>query len=75
MHICTNCKKEMTCTRTGVLVLYGHTHGYMGDEFGCQNCGTRVISLNALSFAANYAVIDAKEADNRLLRMGEIGNG
>lgn len=43
MQICFNCKKEMTCIKSGMKVIYsGGYHVYFGDLFGCS-CGNKTV--------------------------------
>lgn len=45
MIVCVECKKEMTCTKTGIGVNFGNGHVYAGDKYGCK-CGREIISTN-----------------------------
>ena len=46
MNICSNCKVEMTCIKTGRVVRYNGTHAYSGDEFKCNKCGSKIVICN-----------------------------
>ena len=39
----------MQCVKTGVVVLFGDSHAYPGDEFKCPSCGAWVIVTNPSS--------------------------
>lgn len=41
MKVCTNCKQEMRCTKTGAAVRFGNDV-YRGDRFECS-CGSSII--------------------------------
>ena len=69
MRICSNCNREMACSRTGVLVLFMPSHGYMGDEFECPSCKSTVVWTNASSFNPSPAHVEAKKREGRLLKM------
>jgi len=70
MIVCTNCRKEMVCSRTGMLVLFGTSHAYSGDEFQCADCGSFAISTNSNPHQISPLSIEAKRSQNRLLEMG-----
>lgn len=43
MIVCANCKKEMTCKKTGSYVRFRDgTHVYPADQFECTECGAVV---------------------------------
>ncbi len=46
MRICIPCKKEMTCLKTGIRVVYGDSHVYAADLFGCPDCGATIANCN-----------------------------
>jgi DNA-directed RNA polymerase subunit RPC12/RpoP len=69
MKLCADCKKELTCSKNGVMVLYHGNHAYMGDEFECPVCGTKTVVTNPHPFWTSDELIAAKEADARLIRM------
>lgn len=43
MMICSPCRIEMHCVKTGKKVIYNGDHVYSGDEFWCPGCGTTVV--------------------------------
>ena len=55
MIVCVNCKKEMTCTKTGRPLVWQNSHVYSGDEFTCADCNNIVISVSSTP----YNVLDA----------------
>ena len=69
MIVCTRCSKEMSCSRTGVLVLFGTSHGYAGDEFECPTCGNKTIDTNASPGHISPLQVEAHRASDRLLEM------
>ena len=62
MIICTPCKREMICSRTGVTVTWNHSHRRPADEFRCQGCGSVVCVANDASYHSDSPV----EADKHL---------
>ena len=47
MLICPNCKKEMTCVKNGVKVIFqGGFHVYFGDKYKCNGCAAEVVTTN-----------------------------
>ncbi|PNV83811.1 MAG: hypothetical protein C0610_16660 [Desulfobacteraceae bacterium] len=69
MIVCTNCRKEMVCCRTGVLVLFGTSHGYAGDEFECPECGNKTIDTNASPYQVPPLQVEAARESGRLREM------
>jgi len=70
--ICTECRQEMTCVRTGLLVVF-RDHGDMAwarptDEFECPTCKGRVAIGGRCSDFAQW-MVDQKEDSGYLLRM------
>lgn len=43
MIICSPCRVEMRCAKTGKKVIYNGDHVYSGDEFWCPKCGSTVV--------------------------------
>lgn len=43
MIICSPCRVEMHCAKTGKKVIYNGDHVYSGDEFWCPTCGATVV--------------------------------
>lgn len=50
MYICTKCKKEMRCEKTGVIARWGDSHCYAGDKFRCPKCKSEILACNATPF-------------------------
>lgn len=69
MIVCTKCRKEMQCSRTGVLVLFGTSHGYAGDEFECKNCGNVTIDTNASPYHVPPLQVEAHRNSDKLVEM------
>ena len=42
MQICMNCKKEMSCTKTGMVFRWNGSHCYRGDVYTCSVCKASV---------------------------------
>lgn len=42
MIICTKCKKELRCVKTGFTARWGAGHCYRGDKYACPQCGAEV---------------------------------
>lgn len=43
MIICTICKKEMRCVKTGQKVIFLESHVYSSDMFECHGCNASVL--------------------------------
>lgn len=69
MIICSNCSEEMTCVKTGVLVLWGTNHARQGDEFECGKCHNRTIQANNASYHASTLSVEAAKVGGYLRRM------
>lgn len=69
MIICSNCKEEMVCSRTGVLVLWNVSHGRKGDEFKCPKCENTTTVLNGSSYSVSPLEAAGCEARDRLIEM------
>lgn len=67
--ICTPCREEMTCSRTGVLVVWEGGHAYAGDEYQCRTCKATAVMTGAQPFHAVAGRLAAAEAHGRLVRM------
>lgn len=66
MKVCTRCKKELTCVKTGITIRYGEGHCFRGDEYQCAVCGCRVAVCNPSPFH------DTREwPDDELVQMPE----
>lgn len=50
MIACGNCKTEMTCSKTGRMMVWDGNHVYAGDEFECKGCGAKVCYAGGESF-------------------------
>jgi hypothetical protein len=48
MIICSDCKKELICIKTGMSVRYNidGSHVYAGDLFKCPSCGVEIANTN-----------------------------
>ena len=46
MLVCLKCKKEMTCTKTGLRLHYVGGHCYSVDAFSCPSCGAAIAKGN-----------------------------
>ncbi len=46
MIVCSKCRTEMTCSKTGRRVVYDFGHVYAGDEFQCKGCGATIVVTN-----------------------------
>ena len=62
MIICTTCKQEMKCHRTGVTVTWNDTHRRASDEYICR-CGALVCVANDDSYYSTDPVDTAKHLD------------
>lgn len=69
MIICSKCRVEMTCNKTGVVVLWGLDHGRSGDEYKCPKCGSKTIHANAQSHRVSHLSAAALEARGYLIEM------
>ena len=52
MIFCSNCKKEMKCTKTGRPIVFMESHVYFGDEFSC-GCGAKIIKCGNSIYVQN----------------------
>ncbi len=43
MNICSKCKTEMFCCKSGKKAIFGASHVYNGDEFQCKICDNKVL--------------------------------
>lgn len=50
MNICTKCKREMHCTRNGVIVRFNKHYCFSGDKFQCSECKSEFITGFGQSF-------------------------
>lgn len=69
MIICTPCKTEMTCSRTGVTAVWNGNHGYAGDEYICPRCFAITLVTNPSSYVVSPLQFQALESSQRLLEM------
>lgn len=69
MIICTKCKQEMTCNRTGVTVTWNHTHRRSSDEFKCSDCGALVCVANDKAYRSDGPIHTTKHLE----MLGENG--
>lgn len=69
MMICAKCREEMSCSRTGVLVVWEGGHAYAGDEYQCRSCEARAIMTGPQPFHAHAERLRAAEERDRLLSM------
>lgn len=69
MIVCSNCRKEMTCITTGVMVLFGTNHAYPGDEFQCGDCGNTAIHTNTSPCHASDLQVEAHRNSGKLREM------
>lgn len=57
MVLCASCKKEMTCQKSGIRVIYcGGYHIYSGDRYAC-GCGNSTIVTNPTPWNPENPVI------------------
>lgn len=48
--ICVNCRKEMTCVKTGMIAIWNGSHCYSGDNYKCSNCLNRILITSSFPF-------------------------
>ena len=70
MKVCTDCRKVMVCTRTGVHVVFGHRHAYAGDEHQCPECGSKCITTNPSPYMISEASKYKLRENGYLVEMG-----
>jgi len=61
MIVCTSCKKEMRCVKTGLVAVWNSSHCYAGDEFECPQCNSKTLVISGESY------FDPKILDNPLI--------
>lgn len=45
MQLCGNCLREMTCTKTGLVVRWRGAYCKRGDSYACGGCGAQVVAV------------------------------
>ena len=69
MIICSKCKEEMLCKRTGVVVVWSFAHARKGDEYECGSCGSTTISANPQSYHLSPLERQHAEESGKLVQM------
>ena len=65
MYICANCRKRMTCSKTGALIRWDKTTVQSADAFKCMQCGAEVLAAAPNSFQTMNADEDYFYVDMR----------
>ena len=69
MMICSKCKREMLCSRTGVVVVWSFAHARKGDEYACPSCCATTIQANDQSYHLSPVERQFAEEGGKLIQM------
>lgn len=58
MKVCTKCKIEMVCSKTGFTARFGSGYCFRGDKHKCPECGIEVGVMNPASYHSEAPLTD-----------------